>query len=53
MQNISLRSSGMRKKKHLGFKSDSSVLTFLFSISLLPSSFDLSLEHLTEDAAQN
>ena len=43
MQNISLRSSGMRRKQNFkivfGFKSDAAVLTFTFSLSLLPSFF--------------
>ena len=30
MQNISLRSSGMRRKQDFGFKSDTAVLTFPF-----------------------
>ena len=43
MQNISLRSSGMRRKENFeigfGFKSDTAVLTFTFRLSLLPSFF--------------
>ena len=44
MQNISLRSSGMRRKQVLGFKSDTAVLTFTFPFlsSLL---FSLFLPH--------
>ena len=44
MQNISLRSSGMRRKQNFGFKSDTAVLTFTFRFlsSLL---FSLFLPH--------
>ena len=44
MQNISLRSSGMRRKQNFGFKSDTAVLTFTFRFLSSPL-FSLSLPH--------